>query len=130
MRILMGYNEMYYGKNRYLCSVLEEMRAQIEIFKEVVPKSSYCTLLSLVEEVQTMGNRMEASLQDFKDLDKLNSDIKTGKNEYKKILKDKEELENDITILKSIKEEQQKMLKTTNNRPELTTTLKTNYPNK
>lgn len=51
-----GYND---GLSRTLCDVLEEMRRCVKTL-------NFASLLSLVEEAQTMGNRMEASLNDYK----------------------------------------------------------------
>ena len=47
--------------NRLLCEVLEEMRKCYE-------SRNFAHLLGLVEEAQMMANRMEAGLQDHKDL--------------------------------------------------------------
>ena len=50
------------GPNRYLCSVLDEMRALDKL-------KNYSSMASLIEEVQVLGNRMEAALEDAKDLE-------------------------------------------------------------
>ena len=76
---------MYYGCNRYLCEVLEEMRTMLKLSKDVVPLNVYNMILSLIEEVQIMGNRMEASISDLKDLENLHNDIKREKKNLLKL---------------------------------------------
>lgn len=71
--------------NRTLCDVLKEIRTCHET-------RNYSYLLSLVEEAQSMGNRMEASLYDKYDYNRLRTDIKKLKNKKKKLEK---EIEND-----------------------------------
>jgi hypothetical protein len=53
------YFSMY--PNRTLCDVLREMRQCHET-------RNYSYLLGLIEEAQSMGNRMEAGLEDVKDV--------------------------------------------------------------
>lgn len=48
---------MTYYLNRNLCEVFEEMRTMHKT-------RNYSYLLGLIEEAQTMGNRMEAGLDD------------------------------------------------------------------
>jgi len=75
-----------YGLNRYICDVLEEMRTSVKTL--MIP--------SLIEEVQTMANRMEMALEDMKDLKGLKDEIvdkkeelETLKDEIRKIEKKK-----------------------------------------
>ena len=63
--------------NRYLCDVIEEARTCIKTL-------NFAILPSLLEEIQIMGNRMEAKLEDIKSLENLNESI----SEKKKKLKD------------------------------------------
>lgn len=60
--------------NRTVCSVLEEMRKCHET-------RNYTYLIGLIEEAQSMVNRMEAALWDQKDLKRLRDDYKTLKAE-------------------------------------------------
>ena len=47
--------------NRYVCEVLKEMRTAHRLYKlDMIP--------GLIEEVQTLVNRMEAKLADYKDM--------------------------------------------------------------
>lgn len=73
---------MFYGLNRGLCDVLSEMRTMLKLAKDSNSKN---VLLSLIEEAQIMGNRMEAALYDIKDLERLHDDIKDKKEELKKL---------------------------------------------
>ena len=71
---------MSYGLNRYLCDVLSEMRTCTET-------SNYAYLPSLIEEVQVMANRMEASLYDKNDYTSIKKMIAEKKVELKKLEK-------------------------------------------
>ncbi len=84
-----------YGLNRYVCDVLEEMRTSVKTL-------NFAMIPSLIEEVQTMVNRMEMALEDMKDLKGLKEEIHNKKEEYetlkdkiKKIEKKKEEKSNE-----------------------------------
>lgn len=77
-----------YYPNRTLCAVLEEMRKLNET-------RNYAALLSLIEEAQMLGNRMEAKLHDVKDRESLNEDINKLKRELKDLRKQKKELDNE-----------------------------------
>jgi SMC interacting uncharacterized protein involved in chromosome segregation len=63
-----------YGLNRYVCDVLEEMRTSVKTL-------NFAMIPSLIEEVQTMANRMEMALGDLKDLKLLKEDIVDKKEE-------------------------------------------------
>ena len=69
-----------YGLNRYICDVLEEMRTSVKTL-------NFAMIPSLIEEVQTMANRMEMALSDMKDLEQLKMDIVEKKEELKKLEK-------------------------------------------
>lgn len=71
--------------NRYFCSVLAEMRTCHEV-------GNYSGLLGLIEELQTLGNRMEASLYDKKDMHKAHGEVRKLKKEIKKLEKKKKKL--------------------------------------
>jgi len=62
--------------NRYLCSVLDEMR-------ECTKTLNFSYLLGLIEEAQTLGNRMEAKLYEIKDFERLHEDIRDSKKKKK-----------------------------------------------
>ncbi len=65
----MSYFNM--SPNRYLCEVLEEMRKQLALLNVMsIPRYISITAM-LIEEAQTMGNRMEGHLSDVHDIDKM-----------------------------------------------------------
>ena len=72
--------------NRLLCTVLDEMR-------ECVKTSNFSYLSGLIEEAQSLGNRMEAHLYDIKDFNHLHKDIKDLKKKKKKLKEEVEEFE-------------------------------------
>jgi len=69
-----------------LCDVLEEMRGCAKTL-------NFSYLLGLIEEVQTLGNRMEAKLYDIKDFERLHENIKDLEKKKKKLKEDVELLE-------------------------------------
>ena len=88
-----------YGPNRYICDVLKEMR-------ECIKTANFSYLSGLIEEAQTMANRMEAALTDAKDIRELaedrskkNKEMKVLYEEIKKLEERKEQLEKDIKAL-------------------------------
>ncbi len=60
-----------YGPNRYLCSVLEEMRSQLKLLDTNNIERYRSITAMMIEEVQTLGERMESSLGDTKDVEEL-----------------------------------------------------------
>ena len=66
--------------NRYLCSVLEEMR-------ECTKTLNFSYLLGLIEEAQSLASRMESKLYDIKDFDRLHEEIRDLKKKKKKLEK-------------------------------------------
>jgi hypothetical protein len=70
-----------YGLNRYICDVLEEMRTSTKTL-------NFAMIPSLIEEVQTMANRMEMALADMKDLERLKMSIVEKKEELEKLEKE------------------------------------------
>ncbi len=71
--------------NRTLCAVLEEMRKAYET-------RNFSYLIGLVEEAQSMGNRMEARLWDQKDFERAKEDHSRIKAELKELKKERESL--------------------------------------
>lgn len=70
-----------YGANRVVCNVLEEMRA-------CVKTANYSYLPGLIEEVQTMVNRMEAALGDAQDVRNMQEERAKLKQEIKELRKE------------------------------------------
>jgi hypothetical protein len=71
--------------NRYICTVLDEMR-------DCVKTSNFSYLSGLIEEAQSLANRMESRLYEIKDFERLHEDIRKLKVEKKKL---EEATEND-----------------------------------
>ena len=70
--------------NRLLCTVFDEMR-------DCVKTLNFSYLLGLIEESQSLANRMESRLYDVKEHDRLLDDIrdlKKKKKNLKKIVKE------------------------------------------
>jgi septal ring factor EnvC (AmiA/AmiB activator) len=65
---------------------------------------NYSVLESLIEEAQTMANRMEAALADVKDLRSLHAKITVLKEEAQELEKKKEDLEAKIKKLEKAAE--------------------------
>lgn len=80
--------------NRTVCSVLSEMR-------ECTKTQNYSYLLGLIEEVQTLVNRMEASLFDKKDM---KYDIERHRKLKKEIKEMSKKIEDNSTSSKKSKE--------------------------
>lgn len=84
--------------NRYMCSALEEMRDQLKLLSFYNIKRYKAITAMLIEEIQTMGNRMEAHLHDNRQLDKLHLKIRKAKQELKRL---EEEIGNPVENGKS-----------------------------
>ena len=84
----------YYGcTNRYICSVLDEMR-------ECLKSLNFAYFGSLIEEAQMLANRMEAALDDQKCRKDLLDDIKALEEtrdkleiEVKELIKNRDNME-------------------------------------
>ena len=74
--------------NRLLCTVLDEMR-------ECVKTLNFSYLSSLIEEAQSLGNRMESHLFEIKDFERLHKEIKDLKKKKKNLRKKVEETSDD-----------------------------------
>ena len=72
--------------NRLICAVLDEMR-------DCVKTLNFSYLPGLIEEAQSLGNRMEAHLYEIKDYNRLHKDIKALKKKKKKLENKVEEVE-------------------------------------
>ncbi len=87
----------YFGlPNRYLCSVIEEMRDQLKALNEnSLIRYKNITALML-EEVQTHANHMEAGLDDWNDFERMREKKKKLKNELNKLEKKIEKIKEDL----------------------------------
>jgi hypothetical protein len=74
--------------NRTVCDCLKEMRTAYET-------RNFAYILALIEEVQSMANRMESALYDKSDQEYSREEYKELKRDIKKLRKKKKELENE-----------------------------------
>lgn len=72
--------------SRTLCAVLDEAR-------QCCKTANYSYLPGLLEEIQVLGNRMEAALEDAGTLENMRNQRKELEKEIKKLRKEKEVLE-------------------------------------
>ena len=75
-----------YGPSRYICTVLEEMR---ECFKTY----NFAVILSLIEECQSLANRMESGLSDQRGLREVQEELHERKAEIKELRAEIKKLE-------------------------------------
>ena len=75
--------------NRYICSVFEEMRKGIETH-------NYSYLPGLIEEAQSLANRMESGLEDLQDIRLYSERLSKLRKKYKAYNKLLKELESKI----------------------------------
>ena len=66
--------------NRYICDVLAEMRKSFKTF-------NFGHIRGLIEEAQTLANRMEAALNERKDYHRWHEMAKKEKKEFNKLRK-------------------------------------------
>jgi len=78
-------NKFSFLPNRTVCAVLEEMR-------KIHETRNYSYLLALIEEVQSLANRMEAALEDKRDVKRWNVEREKLKSEIKALHKEKAKL--------------------------------------
>lgn len=71
--------------NRYLCSVLDEMR-------NCHKSRNYSYLKGLIEEAQVLANRMEAALDDKKDIERYREMRSDLRKEIKELQKKRKKL--------------------------------------
>lgn len=71
--------------SRYICTVLDEIR-------DCYKTRNFSYILGLVEEAQTLANRMEAALSEKRDYEHWHKKVKEEKEEYKKLLKETNKL--------------------------------------
>ncbi len=72
--------------NRYICSVFDEMRKCSET-------RNFSYLLGLIEEAQTLANRMEAKISTIKDFSWYEERIREMKKEVEELKKKQAKLE-------------------------------------
>lgn len=73
----------YKQPNRTLCDCLQEMRNVMSNLSVHNKKRTKAVMATLIEEVQTYANRMEAGLEDWQDMRELH---KQKKDLYKRVV--------------------------------------------
>lgn len=79
------YRELARMPNRYVCDVLDELR-------KCYKTRNFSYLPGLIEEIQTLVNRMESALQEKSDYEHWHKKVKEEKEEYKRLLKESNKL--------------------------------------
>ena len=87
----------FFYLHRTLCDVLEEMRACWET-------RNFAPMKGLIEEAQGMGNRMEASLYEIRDLKKLREQYLQARRDMKELGAEKAKLEAKVEKLRGMAE--------------------------
>ncbi|MBW2559281.1 MAG: hypothetical protein JRE40_00350 [Deltaproteobacteria bacterium] len=75
--------------NRTLCDVLDELR-------KCYKTHNYSYMLGLIEEAQSMGNRMEAAIGDLNDIESNREESAKLKKACKALRKEKRALRDDL----------------------------------
>lgn len=78
--------------NRYMCSALDEMREQLKTLSLFNIKRYKAITALMIEEIQTLGNRMEAALRDVGELERLHKKMRNLKKKIKALERKEEEL--------------------------------------
>ena len=78
-------NLSYFYQGRYLCTVLEEMRTCCNVL-------NFAPMMSLIEEAQILGNRMESALEEYGTMDDIQKDLQTLREARRKLKKEVREL--------------------------------------
>lgn len=87
--------------SRYICSVIEEIRT-------LHKTRNYGSLPGLIEEVQTLANRMEAALEEKNDYNRLHEDVKEKRKLRRKLDKKLTKLQKKVDSLEKKAEKLEK----------------------
>ena len=96
--------------NRYLCTVLNELRTTVDALSWVTLPIGKRHISSLVEEVQTLANKMEAGLRDKKDFYRYTKDAGELGMSLKEYVSDLEERKKELSDEKSSLKQQVRSL--------------------
>lgn len=83
----------FYHSDRYVCTVLEEMRKMDQT-------KNYAGLLGAIEEAQAMVNRMESGLEQAKGIKEIEKKYREKKKELKKLEQELDSLKEKVDDLK------------------------------
>lgn len=84
--------------NRTLCDVLQEMRKLTETLNKETVEQYKLIMPHLIEQCQHFGNRMEAGLQDQKDLRYLHEQRSKLNKEVGALRKERDELKEELEM--------------------------------
>ncbi len=101
LRIDAGLEVASMDPNRYVCTVLEEARAALAKLNLVTLPFSKRHLATMLEELQTIVNRMEAGLEDKADYNSARDDLRDTRAELTKLEAEKAKLKAEIKALKA-----------------------------
>ncbi len=85
--------------NRYVCTVLDEMRDQLKNLNKTTLKRFKKYHKHMIEEAQTLVNRMEAALYYVRDEKYLHKEVKSLKKEVEDLKLQKEALKQDVDTI-------------------------------
>ena len=94
--------------NRYACTVLDEARAALAKLNWVTMAFSKRHLATLLEELQTIVNRMEAGLEDKSDYSYARDRLRETRAKLADLEAEEDRLEAEIKALKAVVEESSK----------------------
>jgi uncharacterized protein Yka (UPF0111/DUF47 family) len=75
----------YNSPNRYVCEVLDEMRKILSVLNSFNTWRYKPAMSMLIEEAQTLVNRMESAMNDWSDIRRAHKDLKILKAEIKEL---------------------------------------------
>ena len=89
--------------NRVVCSVLSEMRKMLKTLNIFTLYRYKAMQATLIEEAQTLVNRMEAGLEDWSDIKYARKDLKSIRKEIRELKDEKEALKEELGKKKEVK---------------------------
>ena len=101
LRIDAGLEVASMDPNRYVCTVLEEARAALAKLNLVTLPFSKRHLATLLEELQTIVNRMEAGLEDKADYNSARDDLRETRAKLADLEAEEDRLKAEIKALKA-----------------------------
>jgi hypothetical protein len=82
---------MTWYANRVVCNVLEEMRESLKLLDELNIKNYRSVMAMLIEETQSMVNRMEAAIGNKNDIEEMIVIRRELKKQIKKLKESKDD---------------------------------------
>ena len=85
--------------HRYACEVLDEARAAVKNLNHLTLPMAKRHMSTLIEEIQTVVNRMEAGLGDKNDYARVRADLKDGEAALKRLRADFSKAKKDLKAI-------------------------------